>query len=141
MTNKVNGESKISGKQPLLLGHSMALRYLRADEIVALYARRVQIEENFRDSKSMGFGFRQEFSRSRLIGRIRALLVISNLTSFFLRHIGQIAEAEGLQRRHKATTRKTREISVISLARILVKLLKIPISRFGLNAMRERLQC
>jgi hypothetical protein len=37
-------------------------------------------------------------------------------TAFLLRHIGQIAEAEGLQRRFMASTGKDRELSLPRLA-------------------------
>ncbi len=95
------------------------MRDLRPDEIVALYARRMQIEENFRDSKSLPFGMGAEIGRSRTALRLQALLLIATMASFLLWHLGQLAEAEGLHRRYKVTTRTARELSIVTLAILL----------------------
>src|SRR5690606_2861504 len=95
------------------------LRTLRADEIVALYSLRMQIEENFRDSKSGALGMGLELSQSRSARRLQALLLISTLAAFLLWHIGQLAEAEGLHRRFKSTTRPGRELSIVWLGKLL----------------------
>lgn len=133
-------EAGRSACEPWVLAHSIELRDLRADEIVALYARRMQIEENFRDTKSLAFGMGAQIGRSRSAPRLQALLLIGTLASFLLWHIGQIAEAEGLHRRFMATTRKTRELSLLTLAKLLCERLDIPISPHGARALWQKLE-
>ena len=128
-----------SAREPWLLAHSPQLRSLRADEIVALYGRRMQIEENFRDSKSIPLGMGLEVSQSRSAGRLQALLLIGTLAAFLLWHIGQLAEAEGLHRRFKATTRPGRELSIVWLGKLLCSIDLQPLTELALRALHERL--
>lgn len=138
-TPKAMREAKISAREPWLLAHSPRLRHYRPDEIVAMYARRMQIEENFRDSKSAVYGMGSEIGRSRSDGRLHALLLIATLAAFVLWHIGQLAEAEGLHRRFKATTREERELSVIALAILLCVLPELPLTSEARRILDRRL--
>ena len=136
---KARAEAHASAHDPWLLAHSRQLRTYRADEIVALYAQRMQIEENFRDTKSVSLGMGLELSRSRSARRLHALLLIHTLAAFLLWHIGQLAEAEGVHRRFKATTRTARELSIITLASLLCAMPHIPITDHALQALNQRL--
>ena len=126
-------------REPWLLVHSSRLFSYRPDEIVAFYARRMQIEESFRDSKSPAFGLGFSIGRSRSTERLHALLLIATLAAFLLWHIGQLAEAEGLHRRFKLTTRAAREISLITLALLLCKGTGPPLTPAVLHALHIRL--
>ena len=136
---KARAEARASAHEPWLLAHSRPLRTYRADEIVALYAQRMQIEENFRDTKSLSSGMGLELSRSRSAQRLHALLLIYTLAAFLLWHIGQLAEAEGLHRRFKATTRTARELSLITLACLLCTMPHLPLTDHALLALYQRL--
>ena len=138
-TPKAWREAKASAREPWLLAHSPQLRTFRAEEIVALYGLRMQIEENFRDSKSTSLGMGLEVSQSRSALRLHALLLIGTLAAFLLWHIGQLAEAEGLHRRYKATTRLARELSIITLAKLLCALHSLPLTDTAIQALNERL--
>ena len=138
-TGKVQREAKASAREPWLLAHPPQLRTFRAEEIVALYGLRMQIEENFRDSKSTELGMGLEVSQSRSAPRLHALLLIGTLAAFLLWHIGQLAEAEGLHLRFKATTRLARELSIITLAKHLCALNSIPLTDLAVQALKERL--
>ena len=138
-TPKARREAKASAREPWLLAHSPQLRTFRAEEIVALYRLRMQIEENFRDSKSTQLGMGLEVSQSRSAPRLHALLLIGTLAAFLLWHIGQLAEAEGLHLRFKATTRLTRELSIITLAKLLCALHSLPLTDVAIQALNERL--
>ena len=138
-TPKARREAKASAREPWLLAHSPQLRTFRAEEIVALYGLRMQIEENFRDSKSTPLGMGLELSQSRSAPRLHALLLIGTLAAFLLWHIGQLAEAEGLHRRFKATTRVARELSIITLAKLLCALHSLPLTDFAIQVLNERL--
>lgn len=132
-------DARSSAREPWLLVCSKGLRAYRPDQIAAIYAQRMHIEENFRDSKSLALGMGLEIARSRSALRLHALLLINTLAAFLLWQIGQLAEAEGLHRRFKATTRPAREISIISLALLLCARSSIPLSTHGLQALRIRI--
>jgi hypothetical protein len=138
-TAKAQREAKASAREPWLLAHSPQLRTFRAEEIVALYGLRMQIEENFRDSKSAELGMGLEVSQSRSAPRLHALLLIGTLAAFLLWHIGQLAEAEGLHLRFKATTRVARELSIITLAKLLCALHSLPLTDVAIQVLNERL--
>jgi hypothetical protein len=135
---KERGKAQASAREPWLLAHSVQLRTFRAEEIVALYGRRMQIEENFRDSKSIPLGMGLEVSQSRSARRLQALLLIGTLAAFLLWHIGQLAEAEGLHRRFNATTRPKRELSIIWLGKLLCCLDLQPLTELARRALHER---
>jgi Transposase DDE domain len=136
---KERRKAQAGAREPWLLAHSRQLRTFRADEIVALYERRMQIEENFRDSKSIALGMGLEASQSRSAQRLQALLLIGTLAAFLLWHVGQLAEAEGLHQQFKATTRSRRELSVVSLGKLLCWLDFQPLTEFAMRALRQRL--
>ena len=138
-TPKARREAKASAREPWLLAHSTELRTFRAEEIVALYGLRMQIEENFRDSKAAELGMGLEVSQSRSAPRLHALLLIGTLAAFLLWHIGQLAEAEGLHLRYKATTRVARELSIITLAKLLCAEHSLPLTDVAIKALNERL--
>lgn len=138
-TSKAIKEARARAHEPWLLAHSGELKAYRPDEIVAMYERRMHIEECFRDTKSAVYGMGLEIARSRLQMRLQALLLIATLAAFLLWHIGQMAEAEGLQRRFKATTRVGRELSVITLAVLLCAQNQITLSDQAQLALAQRL--
>jgi hypothetical protein len=138
-TPRARCAAQASAREPWLLAHSAQLRSFRADEIVAMYGWRMQIEENFRDSKSIPLGMGLEVSQSRTAPRLQALLLIGTLAAFLLWHIGQLAEAEGLHRRFKATTRVARELSIITLAKLLCAMNSLPLTHLAIRTLNERL--
>lgn len=138
-TPKARREAKASAREPWLLAHSPCLRTYHAEQIVALYKLRMQIEENFRDSKSTPLGMGLEVSQSRSAPRLHALLLIGTLAAFLLWHIGQLAEAEGLHLRFKATNRVARELSIITLAKLLCAQHSLTLTDIAIRALNERL--
>ena len=138
-TPKAIKEARASAHEPLLLAHSPKLNAYRADEIVAMYAQRMQIEECFRDTKSVVRGMGFEIGRSSTQMRLHALLLVACLAAFLLWHIGQLGEAEGLHRRFKATTRVARELSLITLGILLCAQSDIPLSPHALRTLQQRL--
>jgi hypothetical protein len=80
-----------------------------------------------------------EVSQSRSAPRLHALLLIATLAAFLLWHIGQLAEAEGLHLRFKATTRVARELSIITLAKLLCAQHSLPLTDVAIHALNERL--
>lgn len=68
-------------KEPWLLAASCSLNALSAAAIVGLYAKRMQIEQSFRDLKSHRYGCAFEDSLTRSAQRLQMLLLIHMLAS------------------------------------------------------------
>lgn len=139
-SHKAAREARQSGREPWLLAHSSCLTgQYRADEIVAFCSRRMQIEENFRDSKSTVFGMGFSVGRARAGHRLHGLLLIGVVAAFVMWHVGQLAEAEGLHRRFRLTTRVARELSHLTLARLLFASGTIALSSQAMRTLGQRL--
>ncbi len=105
-------------REPWLLSASPELTALSAAALVKLYARRMGIEQQFRDTKNAALGLGLSCSRSRGRERLQALLLLSHIAQMALRLIGEAAKAQQLERQLTCTGRKCRtEISVMTLAR------------------------
>lgn len=68
-------------KEPWLLAYSSSLSSLSGAEIVTLYARRMQIEQSFRDLKSHRYGCAFEDMLTRHPRRLEMLLLLHALAS------------------------------------------------------------
>ena len=105
-------------REPWLLVTSLSSSDARARRVVAMYARRMQIEESFRDLKSERYGLGFEVSCSRDTQRIAVLLMIAMLALLVAWIVGTCIEQAQLQRRYQANTeRRRRVLSVIYLGR------------------------
>lgn len=86
-------------------------------EMMKIYSRRMQIEQNFRDEKSERFGFGLRATRSRTAERILALSLLATLSSVVLWLMGYHFENKGLHVRYQANSVKSRRvISLLTLA-------------------------
>ena len=104
--------------EPWLLVTSLSPQDARAKRIVSIYARRMQIEESFRDLKSERFGLGFQASRSKNTQRIAMLLLIALLALLVAWVIGTCIENNNQQRRYQANTEHRRRVlSVIYLGR------------------------
>ena len=87
--------------------------------IVALYAKRMQIEESFRDLKSTRSGFAMTQVRCRSAERASNLLLVALIATWILWFIGTLAERCGQQRSYQANTARRRVLSVTYLGRLV----------------------
>lgn len=113
--NKEQRELRQSALDPWLLATS--LRDGDADFIVGIYAKRMQIEETFRDAKNHRFGW--SFGQVKLSTQQRTttLLVLAALALVIVTLIGMAAERRGDHRAYQANTiRKRRVLSLFVLA-------------------------
>ncbi|OKB64193.1 IS4 family transposase [Serratia marcescens] len=91
-------------------------------EIMKLYSRRMQIEQNFRDEKSERFGFGLRASYSRSAGRVLVLSLLATLSTMVLWLLGYHAENQGLHLRYQANSLKSRRvISYLTLAKNVLR--------------------
>lgn len=104
-------------REPWLLSYSPALAYLGASAIVKLYAQRMKIEQQFRDTKNLALGIGLSQSRSRGQQRLQALLLIAHIAELTKRLIGEAAKEQqlALQLMSNNTTHRN-TISVMTLA-------------------------
>jgi len=104
-------------REPWLLSYSPALAHLGAAAIVKLYAQRMRVEQQFRDTKNLALG--QGLSQSRSGGqqRLQALLLIAHIAQMAKRLIGEAAKAQQLELQLMSNnTKKRNTLSVMTLA-------------------------
>jgi hypothetical protein len=105
-------------KDPWLLATSLPHAPGMAKRVMKLYAKRMQIEETFRDLKDerWGFGFAQ--ARTHTSVRREVLLLIATLATLLLWLVGLAAKAYGWIHHFQANTERRRAVlSVIFLGR------------------------
>lgn len=108
-------------REPWLLSCSPSLAHLSAEAIVHLYAQRMRIEEEFRDTKNVVLGAGLAWSRSHGQQRLQALLLIGHIAQMAKRLIGEAAKAAQLHLQLMSTNRRDRaELSVMMLAKRVI---------------------
>jgi hypothetical protein len=110
-----------STKEPWLLIASPSLHSLNARQFVRLYKTRMQIEENFRDTKSDSYGLGIARQRHTAFERAMNLLLIAALAGLVLWLIGCLAKACQWDRlvRVNSSSRQA-DYSTITLARLVI---------------------
>ena len=104
-------------REPWLLVASPALMHLSARQIVALYARRMQIELSFRDVKSHRYGYAFEDSLTRKGKRIEVLLLLHTMAAFASWLVGMACETAGVDQWLAPFRSKRRLYSTMRLGR------------------------
>ena len=110
-------------KEPWLLIFKLPERY-KDDEklVVALYRQRMQIEENFRDTKNGKLGISLEYANSKTPKRFDNLLLIAALILFIIWCVGRAAIMKKLHYSLQANSVKTRAVlSIIYIGREVIK--------------------
>ena len=107
-----------SAHEPWILATSLDVS---AAQIVALYARRMQIEETFRDTKSTRFGLSLTQARTKSDSRADVLLLLASIAHLIAIVLGVLAEAAQLHLRFQANTVKNKRVlSFAMLGRLVV---------------------
>ncbi|MDB4998131.1 MAG: Transposase, family [Myxococcaceae bacterium] len=92
-----------------------------ATTVVAVYAKRMQIEEYFRDTKNSRFGWCLEHARASSKQRYDVLLLLAALAFTAVVLVGAAAEAEKLEKRFRASSLKQRVLSVFTLGSLVLR--------------------
>jgi len=117
--SKPSAEARKRAQQPWLLATSLA--ETSAKKVVAIYATRMQIEEFFRDAKSLRYGFCFRHARSNSKHRIEILMLIAVIGMLALNVIGNCGERFSLHKRYQANTVKShRVLSLFYLGRNMI---------------------
>lgn len=106
--SKTEKEHRKSAQDPWLLFSNV--EGLKPVQIMTLYSRRMQIEQNFRDEKSPRFGYGLRYGRSQGKGRLEVLSVVAAMASLVMWLTGYMAEKKQLHRHYQANTVKDRRI-------------------------------
>jgi len=109
-------------KEPWLLVFKLPCSFGKyAKSVVNLYSQRMQIEENFRDTKNNKLGIGLACANSRSVARFDNLLLITALILYLLWVIGQTAIMKQLHYSLQANTIKTRMVlSTITIGREII---------------------
>ncbi|MBW5823390.1 IS4 family transposase, partial [Yersinia enterocolitica] len=131
-------DGRSAAKEPWLIFSSTD--DFRPREIMKLYSRRMQIEQNFRDEKSERFGFGLRASYSRSSGRMLVLSLLATLSTIVLWLIGYHAENKGLHLRYQANSIKSRRvISYLTLAENILRHSPLILKRTVLSTILNHL--
>jgi hypothetical protein len=107
-------------REPWLLSYSPQLAYLGADAIVKLYAQRMRIEQQFRDTKNLSLGMGLSQSKSNGPQRLQALLLIAHIAQLVKRLIGEAVRAQQLALQLMSTNSQ-KQLSVMTLATRIIE--------------------
>lgn len=102
-------------KEPWLLVTDLELP---ATQVISLYGRRMQIEESFRDVKSVRWGFKLRHVRLTQCRRYERLMMILALATLLLVAVGARAERDLRHRRWMANTSRRRTLSWLTLGQM-----------------------
>jgi len=108
--------------EPWLLIASPSLDTLGVKQLVRLYKTRMQIEENFRDTKSVAYGLGIANGRYTSFARATNLLLIAALAGFALWLIGHLAKAQRWDRLVRVnSSSRSADYSLLFLARLVIQ--------------------
>ena len=97
-----------SAKEPWVLFSS--IDNISANEIIKIYECRMQIEENFRDNKSVRYGLGLEHAKSKIRERHVVMLLLAALATLVAYLIGAAGEAKNLHYQFQANSIKTKRV-------------------------------
>jgi hypothetical protein len=116
---KEKREIRKSASDPWLLATSLSDG--DASDIVSKYAKRMQIEETFRDAKNHRFGWSLGAVCLSTPRRMAVLLVLAALAYLVVTLIGLVAERSGRHRAYQANTETRRVLSLFTLAMAILR--------------------
>jgi len=124
--------------EPWLLVASNSLREYPARRIVGLYKTRMQIEENFRDTKSGSFGLGIARENRTTFERASNLLLIAALAILILWANGAFAIQQKLEWLVVVnSSSKNPSYSVITVARLLIKYVRLKLPASCINKTQK----
>lgn len=97
-------------REPWLLVTSLPVTAKLAKKVVQLYSARMQIEEAFRDVKSIRFGIGFELNYSRSPERLQNLLLVAMIATVVLWLLGMMARLSGQHYQYQANTITNRQV-------------------------------
>lgn len=108
--------SQVAQTEPWLLAVSPSLAGISADQVVQLYAGRMQIEQTFRDLKNAQWGLGLSTCQTRAAMRLNALNLIGALLTYALWLIGLALRRAGHNVTYGSRSKASTTLSLLSLA-------------------------
>ena len=115
--SKLSRQCAAREREPWLIIASPGLGHMSARQLVALYARRMQIETSFRDLKSHRYGHGFEDSLTRKGHRLAILLLVDALATLVIWLAGLACEATGIDQWLYPAKRRRKLYSTIRVGR------------------------
>lgn len=110
-------------------------------QVMKLYSRRMQIEQNFRDEKNPRWGFGLRFGASYSTERVTVLSLITTLASIIMWLSGFSLENRGIHHKYQANTVKHRRvISLLKLAENVFRHSPLILKTLSLDSGLKKLQ-
>ena len=106
---------EIRGNEPWLIATSLSVNEFTSSSIIALYKKRMQIEEAFRDLKNTRNGLGLRHCRSYRVGRLNVALLIASLATLVLWMIGNAAIQKKLHYSYQSNTEKRSHVLSVIL--------------------------
>ena len=113
-----------AAKEPWVLATNLPTAARTPKQLVRLYAKRMQIEETFRDLKSPVYGLGLRQSRTRCPKRFDIILLIALMLQLMFWLAGIHAQQQGWDRHFQANTVRNR--NVLSTVRLGMEVLRRP---------------
>ncbi|HDY8062819.1 TPA: IS4 family transposase, partial [Vibrio vulnificus] len=111
-------------KEPWVLATNLPTAARTPKQLVRLYAKRMQIEETFRDLKSPAYGLGLRQSRTSCPKRFDIILLIALMLQLMFWLVGIHAQQQGWDRHFQANTVRNR--NVLSTVRLGMEVLRRP---------------
>jgi hypothetical protein len=112
---------------PWLLATSLPHQRGSERRIKQLYAKRMQIEETFRDLKCHRWGFGLRYALSDRPRRLEILLLVGTLGTLVAWLVGLVARSQQIERHFQANTeRRRRVLSIVFIGRQILNRLMAP---------------
>jgi len=121
-----SGSYNKAAKEPWILATNLSVNDYKASEVVALYNKRMQIEEAFRAIKSHQFGLSARYVRTLDIHRWAVLMLLASITLIVYWVIGIIGHSQGMQKLFQPNTVRDKKVySYFTLGRFIIEYNKL----------------
>lgn len=135
----VTAKAQTAGKSPWFIFTNST--EFTPKQVMKLYSRRMQIEQNFRDEKNPRWGFGLRFGASHSSERVAVLSLIATLASIIMWLSGFSLENSGIHHKYQANTVKYRRvISLLKLAENVFRHSPLILKTLSLDSGLKKLQ-
>lgn len=135
----VTAKARTAGKSPWFI-FTNSTDFLPR-QVMKLYSRRMQIEQNFRDEKNPRWGFGLRFGASHSAERVAVLSLIATLASIIMWLSGFFFENKGIHSKYQANTVKHRRVvSLLKLAENVFRHSPLILKTLSLDSGLKKLQ-
>lgn len=123
--NAANGNYQRLSKEPWLLATNIPKKY-NTTQVLNAYKKRMQIEESFRDIKSIRYGLGGRQVETRCIYRWGIIILLAAIAQISLWIIGVIGHSQGFQKEFQSNTVKDKKVfSYFYLGQLIVEFNKL----------------